>query len=474
MITQGRWKFMNQAPKLLSDEQMSEFITKGYLVLKTDFPREFHEALMRKLDHVYKEEGNPGNNLLPRVPELQQVFNHPSVDGALQSVIGPNYLMHTHRHGHFNAAPQSGGWHKDSYWGYNRLRNHHPWWAMIMYFPQDTPVELGPTGVMPGTQNYESRIFQEDDRKEEALASGEAGTFILIHYDIWHRATANTLGQPRYMLKFEFMRTEAPTSPSWNNENLKWKTPASASELFCQHEEMWEETWNWLTGKVGSIAETRKERRIDQLSEKLIGDNEPEAINAAYQLAASGDNGLNVLAKSLYDTQLKNSRLAAYGLSVAGEKAIPILEKALDSEQDHTVAHAIFALGELRQLASSTVPKLVKLVGHSSPYIRNTVVDTLSMIQKPTEEVIAGLVLALKNDDVQTRFTAGLALCRFGVEANAAVPHLAKALKDEDRYVRGHAAEALNYIHTDTAKDILIDYLLASRWCPSTTPASTF
>ena len=40
--------------------------------------------------------------------------------------------------------PQPGGWHKDSYWGYNRMRNHHPWWAMIMYFPQDTPVELGP------------------------------------------------------------------------------------------------------------------------------------------------------------------------------------------------------------------------------------------------------------------------------------------------------------------------------------------
>ena len=77
---------MNNAPVLLTDEQMRAFITKGYLVLKTDFSPEFHEKLMEELNHVYEEEGNPGNNLLPRVPELQKVFNHPAVDGALQSV----------------------------------------------------------------------------------------------------------------------------------------------------------------------------------------------------------------------------------------------------------------------------------------------------------------------------------------------------------------------------------------------------
>lgn len=465
---------MNQAPVLLTDEQMREFITKGYLVLKTDFSPEFHEELMEQLNQVYEKEGNPGNNLLPRVPEIQEVFKHPAIDGALQSVIGPNYLMHTHRHGHFNATPKPGGWHKDSYWGYNRMRNHHPWWAMIMYFPQDTPPELGPTAVMPGTQNYESRVFQADDMKEEALASGEAGTFILIHYDIWHRATANTLGQPRYMLKFEFMRTEAPTTPSWNNENAKWQTPSSASELFYQHEDMWEETWNWLTGKIGSIAETKLTSDIDQLSEILVAGNEPDAINAAYQLAGSGDEGIDILAEALYAARLKDSRLAAYALSVAGKKAIPHLESALESKQDHTVANAVFALGELRQHASSTIPKLNELIGHSSLHVRHTVVDALSMIQEPTEAAIVGLIRALKDEDVQTRFTAGLALCRFGVEADAAVPYLAEALKDEDRYVRGHAAEALYFINTEAAKKTLIDFLLASRWCPSTTPASTF
>src|SRR5690606_36812965 len=129
---------------------------------------------------------------------------------------GPNYMLHAHQHGHFNATPKPGGWHKDSYWGYKRQRNHHPWWAMVMYFPQDTPVELGPTGLVPGTQNYETRVFPDENPVNEALAAGKAGTFLLIHYDIWHRATANPLGYPRYMLKFEFMRTVAPTAPTWD------------------------------------------------------------------------------------------------------------------------------------------------------------------------------------------------------------------------------------------------------------------
>ncbi|MCJ8007433.1 HEAT repeat domain-containing protein [Lederbergia wuyishanensis] len=463
-----------QQATLLTDEQMREFITKGYLILKTDFSPEFHEQLMEKLNHVYEKEGNPGNNLLPRVPELQKVFNHPAVHGALQSVLGSNYLMHTHRHGHFNASPQPGGWHKDSYWGYNRMRNHHPWWAMIMYFPQDTPVELGPTGVMPGTQNYETRVFKEDEMEKEALASGEAGTFILIHYDIWHRATANTLGQPRYMLKFEFMRTEAPIAPSWNNENTNWVTPESANDLLFQHEEMWEETWNWLSGKIGSLADTQQNVNIEKLSETMMGEHEPDAINATYQLAASGEDGITALVKALHSDEPKISRLAAYGLSVAGEKAVPALLEALESDQVQVIAYAAFALGELRGLASSAMPQLNELVDHPSSFVRNTAIDAISMIQKPTEIAVAALIQGLKNEDVQTRFTAGLALCRFGSEADAAVSHLALALEDENRYVRGHAVEALNYINTDAAKKILIDFLLTSRWCPITNPASTF
>src|SRR5262249_50751182 len=113
-------------PLLLTDEQMKQFITNGFLILKTDFSREFHARLVEQLNSIYDTEGNPGNNILPRIRELQRVFENPVITGALTSVLGPNYLLHTHRHGHYNSVPKPGGWHKDSYWGYDRLRNHHP------------------------------------------------------------------------------------------------------------------------------------------------------------------------------------------------------------------------------------------------------------------------------------------------------------------------------------------------------------
>ncbi|TDG00780.1 HEAT repeat domain-containing protein [Paenibacillus piri] len=464
-------------PVLLTDEQMRTFIAEGFLILKTDFPEEFHQRLTEQLNQVYEQEGNPGNNLLPRLRDLQKVFDHPIVTGALTSVLGPNYMMHTHRHGHFNASPKAGGWHKDSYWGYKKMRNHHPWWAMVMYFPQDTPVELGPTGVMPGTQNYESRTFISDETEGEAVASGKAGTFALIHYDIWHRSTPNVLGQPRYMLKFEFMRTESPTAPSWDCVERDWKQPASFSTNIVRHEAMWKDTWNWLSGRTGSLAGTvnADASQVQEAAAQLADQFEPNAINAAYSLAGMGEAGVQALLQGLRHDNVKVSRTAAYGLAAAGTGAVAGLEAALADERTETVVHAAFALGELGAYAASALPKLLGLLQPSTDaVIRQTVAEVLAMIGQPADQAVEGLIRCLKDDDVQVRFMAGLALCRMGAAADAAVPALEEALEDDNRYVRGHAAEALHYIGTDAAKTVLIDFLLKSRWCPSTTSQSTF
>ncbi|MCE5169960.1 hypothetical protein LQV63_11630 [Paenibacillus profundus] len=61
-------------PLLLTDEQMRKFITEGFLMLQTDLPEQFHQQLTEQLNLVYEQEGNPGNNLLPRIRELQKVF----------------------------------------------------------------------------------------------------------------------------------------------------------------------------------------------------------------------------------------------------------------------------------------------------------------------------------------------------------------------------------------------------------------
>ncbi|TNJ67625.1 phytanoyl-CoA dioxygenase [Paenibacillus hemerocallicola] len=512
---------MGNEIRLLTDDQMRQFITDGYLLLKTDFPQPFHEALIGQLSEVYRSEGNPGNNLLPRIPQLQKVFDHPVVKGALTSVLGEGYMMHSHRHGHFNNSPKPGGWHKDSYWGYKRMRNHRPWWAMIMYFPQDTPIELGPTGVMPGTQNYETRTFASDESAGEVTAAGEAGTFVLIHYDIWHRSTANLAGRERFMLKFEFMRTQAPTEPSWDNREPDWATPASLGASVYPHEAMWEDAWYWMSGKeagcrIGKEADSAQPAGIASMLEQLRSDEpehraaasdrlavigssaapfgaaaalghaledtfEPVAINAAYGLARMGEEGSETLLRALQHGEPKVSRLAAYGLSVAGAAPIGGLIAALGSEREDTVFHAAFALGEQKDAAASAeaVRELAGLLNHPSERLRCAAADALGSLGAyrgagASAEGVEALTKALQDSDAQVRFTAGLSLAKWGARAEGAVPRLVEALEDENRYVRAHAAEALYYIGTTKAKDALLDFLRPSRWCPTTTSASTF
>ena len=38
--------------------------------------------------------------MLPMVPELTQMLEHPLIDGALQSILGTDYYVHLHRHVH--------------------------------------------------------------------------------------------------------------------------------------------------------------------------------------------------------------------------------------------------------------------------------------------------------------------------------------------------------------------------------------
>ena len=91
---------MKMAENLLTDAQMQEFIVNGFVTVKTDLPAPFHADVFEQTATVFDKEGNPGNNLLPRIPEIQRVFDDANVKGALTSLLGPNYYMQPHRHPH--------------------------------------------------------------------------------------------------------------------------------------------------------------------------------------------------------------------------------------------------------------------------------------------------------------------------------------------------------------------------------------
>ena len=89
------------------------------------------------------------------------------------SVLGPGYLEHPHRYCHplgpVEDIPSDdevehrlrNNCHQDGYTPMGHPRQHYVRYARIMYYPQDSPVELGPTHVIPGTQ-YNRGLSDED------------------------------------------------------------------------------------------------------------------------------------------------------------------------------------------------------------------------------------------------------------------------------------------------------------------------
>jgi hypothetical protein len=220
---------------LLSDQQVQAFVVDGFLYLppSTDIPSLLHDTIHRKTTELFSRSGDPGNNLLPLVPELASIIESAPLRGALTSLLGPDYCLHPHRRAHESLpGRQTQTWHKDTYKGRQYRCDHQPWWIMAMYYPQETTLELGPTEILPGSQYFhtipnallEPQLTAWESQRTSLCCS--KGSIVLIHYDIWHRALENSSRSSstvRWMHKLQFMRMRAPFAPSWNHQtNLKW------------------------------------------------------------------------------------------------------------------------------------------------------------------------------------------------------------------------------------------------------------
>jgi len=160
-------------PTLLSDEQMAEFIVNGFLVfnnLQNELPEKFSESIFDQVENLKIQKGtNPGNNILPILPQLNAVFETPTIKGALTSILGEGYSMHSHRFTHLTQNGfQNQNYHKDSYFGYKFHRSHKPRHVMVMYYPQSVTKDMGPTGILPGKKYFG---FNSANKKKKSIVT---------------------------------------------------------------------------------------------------------------------------------------------------------------------------------------------------------------------------------------------------------------------------------------------------------------
>ena len=206
----------------LTDTQVLEFCRNGYLHLQGVVPDEINQ---RSCDYLNgKLPTNP--SFIPKgltQADLERIRNshepstimledwyiehvllNPQLAGALRSLLGKNVglpVLVSNHSVECPAPPQ--GWHHDADHVFGPEIN----FLEVFYFPQDTPLEMGPTELVPGSH---IRPTIRDANDPGVSAVGPAGSIGIHSQSILHRRGESTGTGTRHMLKYSYWRTVLP------------------------------------------------------------------------------------------------------------------------------------------------------------------------------------------------------------------------------------------------------------------------
>ena len=448
------------APVLLDDEQIRAYIANGYIQLKLSVSPEVHATIARKLNDMIAEGPNLGNNVLPRVPEFRHVLNCAEVRGALISLVGEDYIEHPHRYCHDSSPTEEPpediavavgkGAHQDGYTPMGNPRRHYSRLARIIYYPQDTPVELGPTHVTPGTAYH--KMVSDEDRANAQPMVGPAGSLWITHFDVIHAAGVNLTDRVRHMIKFIYVRRSEPTAPSWSCEDDRWRSPA---DLLCPWdlEVAWSHFWDWMCGKrdrhesfVANHAASANGGDFSVLTQALAAENPlDELLAAVRQLAAHGADAAEAV-PALIDLLNKDHQAArtaaAYALGAIGEAAVaPLIDRLADAgrrgwEKDGPAcwnenavqmmdeAHALAAIG------SPAVAPLIDLLETAGEWGRLNAAFALGEMDSHAGDAVPALARCLDDESHRIVRTGLDALGAIGGDASRLVPRMSRFLSE--------------------------------------------
>ena len=390
---------------LLTDAEICNFIETGYHIIpiEKDYSQSHHDRIGDSIVNMWNLNGQSqfksGNNIYPAVPELSTILHSPHFAGAVESILGEEYVLHAHRALHVAKIDQS--FHQDTPEGHGPYRLHRPKFIMVMYYPYGSTFEMGPTAILPNGSylqvnpdervalgKSQGKLLGLTETKLNTLKTGQAFA-VMIHFHIWHRGTKRLIEEftkehpARPMVKFQFFTTHIPTKPTWNH-NPKF-LPFPNATLTNPMLNVWRSIYTWMKGgkiynnsilnahdddkKVISIRAPVKVRTIDQLLYLFNMKEtytEKERIGAAYAIGAAlhDDNqDISYSRKAKIFEMLKEIMITDYSKNMMPETRKEWM--AVDNGDRQIALHraTIWALAESGDAA---IPILLPLLRHKS------------------------------------------------------------------------------------------------------------
>ncbi|HHZ93117.1 TPA: hypothetical protein EYN98_33980 [Candidatus Poribacteria bacterium] len=232
----------------MNDDTVMDFIASGYVVLE--------EVISKSLNQECKDLSGGGVNEFVQGDDFRQhVLLHPQVAGIARSLLGKNFLVPISAHHHLFERTHTGQtWHSDGLSEYGYGVNH----LQCYYYPQQVKIEDGPTMVLPGSHHRlidREAIAHYGDILGQVSLTVPAGTVVLTHYGIWHKAGPKLNNKRRGMIKFSYFRNALPKR-DWNESDTEKIPPyrARGRHPYVTEVESYRNsrrrqlTWNWLCG----------------------------------------------------------------------------------------------------------------------------------------------------------------------------------------------------------------------------------
>tara|TARA_B100001750_G_scaffold240946_1_gene251531 strand:+ start:49 stop:957 length:909 start_codon:yes stop_codon:yes gene_type:complete len=207
----------------LNDKDILRFCRDGYLHFEGVVPDEINERTCEYLNGkipvnpCYIPEGMSKEELV-RIRNtsepssilledwfIENVLLNPVLSGALRSLLGRHVGLPVLASSHQVQCPEE---HQDWHHDLDHIFGPEVNFVEVFYFPQDTPAEMGPTEVIPGSHIRETK---KEKNEKGVLCSGPAGTIGLHSQSILHRRGESTATGLRHMLKYNYWRTIPPT-----------------------------------------------------------------------------------------------------------------------------------------------------------------------------------------------------------------------------------------------------------------------
>ena len=232
----------------MTDTQVLEFCRQGFAVLEAIVPPDTNQRTLDFLNAFYATQAPDLSDRTASIPTdlfsedwfWENVIVHPQVMGVVRSLMGRDFALPSSLSNHRVRCPMPAVapgrhdyWHRDGGGGAGvpelervdfgsvESRAGAQNCLQVFYYPEDVPLELGPTELVPGSHlilgegrfevaSFLALLDDHGDARDSCPQAAPAGTITITLYPIWHRRTASTGEGVRNNFKYRYFRAVRP------------------------------------------------------------------------------------------------------------------------------------------------------------------------------------------------------------------------------------------------------------------------